>query len=134
MEENPADDEEDEEVHFVMVQYKEKEGIVNDGSKSKGKDHWYTLDEWCAPPPEDKQEERGEVSSQGRSQNGPQQAQNQKRQLAAMHTAAKSASKDAGGDVMESDSGSDGNQRNHSVLHQGKVPCMDLRKGVDGKS
>ena len=34
-----------------MVQYKEKEGIVNDGSKSKGKDHWYTLDEWCAPPP-----------------------------------------------------------------------------------
>jgi hypothetical protein len=52
-----------------------------------------------------------------------------------MHTAAKSASKDAGGDVMESDSGSDGNQRNHSVLtHQGKVPRMDLRKGVDGKS
>jgi len=55
LEENPADDEEDEEVlaavaHFVMVQYKQKEGIVNDGSKSKGKDHWYTLDEWCAPP------------------------------------------------------------------------------------
>ena len=37
-------------AHFVMVQYKEKEGIVNDGSKSEGKDHWYTLDEWCAPP------------------------------------------------------------------------------------
>jgi len=45
--------------------------------------------------------------------------QNQKRQLAAMHAAAKSATDDVGGDAMESDSGSDGDQHKHSALtHQ----------------
>ena len=38
-----------------------------------------------------------------------------KRQLATMHAAAKS-SKDAAGDAMESDSGSEGDQRKHSTL------------------
>ena len=52
-----------------------------------------------------------------------------------MHTTAKSASEDDGGDVTESKSGSDGDQRKHSALtHQGKVPCKDLRKGVEGKN
>jgi hypothetical protein len=60
---------------------------------------------------------------------------NQKLQLAAMHGAAKSASEEADGDAMESDSGFDGNQRKHSALtHQGKVPCKDRRKGADSKS
>ena len=61
--------------------------------------------------------------------------QNQKRQLAAMHAAAKSASDDTGGDALESDSGFDGDQRKHSTLtRQGKVPRKDRRKGTDSKS
>ena len=61
--------------------------------------------------------------------------QNQKRQLAAMHAAAKSATDDVGGDAMDSDSGSDGDQRKHSALiRQGKVPRKAGRKGGDGKS
>ena len=53
-----------------------------------------------------------------------------------MHATAKSTSKDDGGDVTESKSGSDGgDQRKHSALTcQGKVPCKDLRKGVEGKN
>jgi hypothetical protein len=53
--------------------------------------------------------------------------QNQKRQLAAMHAAAKSATDDVGGEAMESDSSSDSNQRKHSALT--KVPCKAGCKG-----
>jgi hypothetical protein len=62
--------------------------------------------------------------------------QNQKhQQLAAMHVAAKSTTNDAGADAMESNSGSDGDQRKHSALtRQGKVPRKDRHKGGDGKS
>ena len=61
--------------------------------------------------------------------------QNQKQQLAAMHAAAKAATDDVGGDAMESDSGSDSDQRKHSALtRQGKVPLKAGRKGRDGKS
>ncbi len=52
-----------------------------------------------------------------------------------MHAAAKSTTNDAGADAMESNSGSDGDQRKHSALtRQGKVPRKDRRKGGDGKS
>ena len=61
--------------------------------------------------------------------------QNQKRQLAAMHAAAKATTNDAGGDAMESDSGSDGDQRKHSALtRQGKVPRKAGRKGGDSNN
>jgi hypothetical protein len=61
--------------------------------------------------------------------------QNQKRQLAAMHAAAKSATNDVSGDAMDSDSGSDGDQRKHSALtRQGTVPRKAGRKSGDGKS
>ncbi len=61
--------------------------------------------------------------------------QNQKRQLAAMHAAAKSATDNVGGDAMESDSGSDGDQRKHSALtRQGTVPRKAGHKGGAGKS
>ena len=42
--------------------------------------------------------------------------QNRKHQLAAMHADAKSATEDVGGDAMDSNSGSDGDQRKHSAL------------------
>ena len=52
-----------------------------------------------------------------------------------MHAAAKSVTDDVGGEAMESDSGSDDDQRKHSALtRQGKVPCKAGRKGGDGKS
>ncbi len=52
-----------------------------------------------------------------------------------MHAAAKSASEEANGDAMESDSGFGGNQRKHSVLtHQGKIPRKDCHKGAGSKS
>ena len=61
--------------------------------------------------------------------------QNQKRQPAAMHAAPKTATDDVGGDAMESDSGSDGDQRKHSALtRQGKVPRKAGRKGGDSKN
>jgi hypothetical protein len=61
--------------------------------------------------------------------------QNQKRQLAAMHAAAKSTTNDAGADAMESNFGSYGDRRKHSALtRQGKVPHKDRHKGGDGKS
>ena len=61
--------------------------------------------------------------------------QNQKRQLAAMHATAKSATDDVGGEAMESDSGSDDDQRKHSALTcQGTVPCKAGRKGGASKS
>ena len=61
--------------------------------------------------------------------------QNQKRQLAGMHATTKSATDDVGGDTMDSDSGSDGDQRKHSALtRQGKVPHKASRKGGDNKS
>jgi hypothetical protein len=52
-----------------------------------------------------------------------------------MHAAEKSASKEADGDAMESDSGSNSNQRKHSALtRQGKVLHKDRCKGTDSKS
>ena len=61
--------------------------------------------------------------------------QNQKRQLAAMHATAKSATNDVGGEAMESDSGSDDDQRKHSALTcQGTVPRKAGRKGGASKS
>jgi hypothetical protein len=61
--------------------------------------------------------------------------QNQKRQLASMHAAVKSAIDDTNGDAMESDSGSDSDQRKHSALtRQGKVPRKASRKGGDSKN
>jgi hypothetical protein len=99
---------------------------VNDGGggKSKGEDRWYTLDEWCALPEDEqatirktradrKKKSGGKKTPKG----GPktirkgssvqklkEKVQNQKRQLAAMHAAAKSATDDVGGETMESDS------------------------------
>ena len=56
--------------------------------------------------------------------------QNQKRQLAAMH---ESASEDAGGDAMDPNSCSDGEQCKHSTLtHHGKVPHKDCNRSHDG--
>jgi hypothetical protein len=61
--------------------------------------------------------------------------QNQKRQLAAMHAAVKSAADDVGGEAIESDSDSDGDQRKPSALtRQGTVPHKAGRKGGAGKS
>ena len=61
--------------------------------------------------------------------------QNQKCQLAAMHATTKSATNDVDGDAMESDSGSDSDQRKHSALtRQGKVPRKAGRKGGDSNN
>ncbi len=61
--------------------------------------------------------------------------QNQKRQLAAMHATAKSATNNVGGEAMESDYGSDDDQRKHSALTcQGTVPRKAGRKGGASKS
>ena len=57
------------------------------------------------------------------------------RQLASMHAAAKSATDDVGGEAMESDSGSDDDQRKHSALtRQGAVPRKAGCKGGASKS
>ena len=57
---------------------------------------------------------------------------NQKRQLAVMNAERKAGA--ANGNTM-SESGSDGDQRKHSVLtRQNTVPCKDRGKGTDGKS
>ena len=117
---------------------------VNDGSgggRSKGEDRWYTVDEWRALPEDEqatirktrsdrKKKSGGKTSPKGgpkTTRKGVQKlkdkVQNQKRQLAAMHAAAKAATDNVGGDAMESDSGSDSDQRKHSALtRQGKVP------------
>ena len=131
---------------------------VNDGGgKSKGKDRWFTMDEWRALPEDEqasihnthadrKKKSGGKTPPKGGPKTGRKfgpgsvqklkdKVQNQKRQLAAMHAAAKSATDDVGGDAMDSDSGSDGDQRKHSALiRQGKVPRKAGRKGGDGKS
>jgi len=131
---------------------------VNDGGgKSKGEDRWFTMDEWSALPEEEqasirktradrKKKSEGKTPPKGGPKTGHKfspgsvqklkdKVQNQKCQLAAMHTAAKSATDDVGGDAMDSDSGSDGDQRKHSALtRQGKVPRKAGRKGGDGKS
>ena len=127
---------------------------VNDGGKSKGEDRWYTLDEWRALP-EDNQatirkacayhkKKGGKPPPKGGPKTGRKfgsvqklkdKVQNQKHQLAAMHATAKSPSEDTGGDAIESDSGSDGDQCKHSALtRKGKVPRKDCRKGADSKS
>ncbi len=60
--------------------------------------------------------------------------QNQKRQLAAMHAAAKFATDDAGGEAMESDSGSDGDRKHSALTRQVTVPRKASCKGGAGKS
>ena len=129
---------------------------VNDGGgggRSKGEDRWYTMDEWRALPEDEqatirktrsdrKKKSGGKTSPKGgpkTNRKGVQKlkdkVQNQKRQLAAMHAAAKATTDNAGGDAMESDSGSDGDQRKHSALtRQGKVPRKAGRKGGDSKN
>ena len=130
--------------------------VNNGGGKSKGKDRWYNLDKWRALP-KDKQaticKTRADCKKKSGGKNPPKggpktghkfagsvqklkdKVQNQKRQLAAMHATAKSATDDVGGDAMESDSGSDGDQRKHSALTcQGTVPRKAGRKGGPGKS
>ena len=129
---------------------------VNDGGgggRSKGEDRWYTVDEWRALPEDEqatirktrsdrKKKSGGKTSPKGgpkTNRKGVQKLkdkdQNQKRQLAAMHTAAKATTDDVGGDAMESDSGSDGDQRKHSALtRQGKVPRKAGRKGGDSNN
>jgi hypothetical protein len=130
---------------------------VNDGGggKSKGKDCWYTLDEWRALP-KDKQatirktraDRKKKSGGKKTPKGGPmmirkfglvqklkKKVQNQKCQLAAMHAAAKSATNDVGGEAMESDSSSDDDQRKHSVLTcQGTIPCKASCKGGASKS
>jgi hypothetical protein len=131
---------------------------VNDGGgKSKGEDRWFTMDEWRALP-EDEQasickthaDRKKKSGGKNPPKGGPKpgrkfgsglvqklkdKVQNQKRQLAAMHVAAKSAANDVGGEAMESDSDSDGDQRKHSALTcQGTVPRKAGRKGGTGKS
>ena len=125
---------------------------INDGGggKSKGEDCWYTLDEWRALPEDeqapirktraDRKKKSGRkktpkggpktIHKFGSVQKLKEKVQNQKRQLAAMHATAKSATDDVGGEAMESDSGSDDDQRKHSALTcQGTVPCKAGRKG-----
>jgi hypothetical protein len=123
------------------------------GGKSKGEDRWYTMDEWRALPEDEqssicktrsdcKKKSGGKTPPQGgpkMNQKGVQKLKdkvpNQKKQLAAMHAAAKSPITDTNGDAMESDSGSDGDQRKHSALtRQGKVPRKAGRKGGDSKN
>ena len=129
---------------------------VNDGGgKSKGEDQWYTMDEWRTLP-EDEQATIHKTRSDRKKKSGgtnppkggpkpgrkfgldqklKDKVQNQKRQLAAMHAATKSATNDVGGEAMESDSGSDGDQHKHSALtRQGTVPHNAGRKGGAGKS
>jgi hypothetical protein len=118
---------------------------VNDGGgKSKGDDRWYTLDEWRALHEDeqatirktraDRKKKSGgtkktpkggskTIRKFGSVQKLKEKVLNQKRQLAAMHAAAKSATDDVGGEAMESNSGSDDDQRKHSALtRQGAVP------------
>jgi hypothetical protein len=128
---------------------------VNDGGggKSKGEDHWYTMEKWRALP-EDEQATIRKTRSDRKKKSGGKtppkggpktnrkavqklkdKVQNQKRQLASMHAAVKSAIDDTNGDAMESDSGSDSDQRKHSALtRQGKVPRKAGRKGGDSKN
>ena len=106
------------------------------GRKGKGEDRWYTLNEWHALS-EDEQATIGKTRADHKKKSGrkktpkggskmnrkfslvqklKEKVQNQKHQLAAMHAAAKSATNDVGGEAMESDSGSDDDQRKHSML------------------
>ena len=97
-----------------------------------GKDRWYTLDKWRALPEDeqatirktcaDRKKKSGRMKTLkggpktirkfGLVQKLKEKVQNQKRQLAAMHAAAKSTTEDVSGEAMESDSGSDDDQRN----------------------
>ncbi len=132
------------------------------GGKSKGEDRWFTMDEWRALPEDeqnsirkthaDRKKKSGGKNPGGKNppKGGPKtghkfgsgsvqklkdKVQNQKRQLAAMHAAAKSAANDVDEDAMESESDSDGDQRKHSTLTcQGMIPCKAGRKGGAGKS
>ncbi len=128
---------------------------INDGGRGTGEDCWYTFDEWRALPKDQqamirkaradcKKKKGGKTPPKGGPKTGRKfgsvqklkdKVKNQKRQLAAMHAAAKSASAETDGDAMESDSGSDSDQRKHSALtHQGKVLRKDRCKGADSKS
>jgi len=61
--------------------------------------------------------------------------QNQKCQIAVMHAPAKSTTNNVRGEAMESDSGSDDDQRKHSALtRQGTVPRKAGHKGGASKT
>jgi len=111
--------------------------VNNSGSrKSKGEDRWYTLDEWRALPEDEQATIRNTRADRKKKSGGKktpkggpktirkfglvqklkEKVQNQKRQLAAMHVAAKSAINDASGEAMES------------------VPRKASRKGWSSKS
>jgi len=128
--------------------------VNNGGGKSRGEDRWYTMDEWRALPEDeqatihktraDRKKKSGGTKTTPKggpktTQKGVQKlkdkVQNQKRQLAAIDAAVNSATNNVDGDAMESDSGSDSDQRKHSALtRQGKVPCKAGRKGGDSKN
>jgi hypothetical protein len=114
---------------------------VNDGGggKSKGEDRWYTLDKWRDLPEDeqaticktraDRKKKSGGMKTPkggpktickfGSVQKLKEKVQNQRRQLAAVHVhaAAKSTTGNVGGEAMESDSGSDDDQRCHRPFY-----------------
>jgi hypothetical protein len=125
------------------------------GGQAKGKDRWYSIEEWRALPEEEqatiqeacaarKKKGGGKNPSKGGPKKGGHQQfgsvkklkdkiKNQKRQLAVMNATRKDGGAD---DNAMSDAGSDGDQRKHSALtRQNTVPCKDRAgKGADSKS
>jgi hypothetical protein len=125
------------------------------GGQAKGKDRWYSIEEWRALPEEEqatiqeacaarKKKGGGKNPSKGGPKKGGHQQfgsvkklkdkiKNQKRQLAVMNATRKDGGAD---DDAMSDAGSDGDQRKHSALtRQNTVPCKDRAgKGADSKS
>jgi hypothetical protein len=125
------------------------------GGQAKGKDRWYSIEEWRALPEEEqatiqeacaarKKKGGGKNPSKGGPKKGGHQQfgsvkklkdkiKNQKRQLAVMNATRKDGGAD---DDAMSDAGSDGDQRKHSALtRQNTVPRKDRAgKGADSKS
>ncbi len=125
------------------------------GGQAKGKDRWYSIEEWRALPKEEqatiqeacaarKKKGGGKNPSKGGPKKGGHQQfgsvkklkdkiKNQKRQLAVMNATRKDGGAD---DDAMSDAGSDGDQRKHSALtRQNTVPRKDRAgKGADSKS
>jgi len=126
--------------------------VTPDGGRAKGKDRWYSINEWKALPKDEQaiiQQARADRKKKGGGKNpsksGPKKGRqfgsvkklkdkikNQKRQLAVMNAAAKAGAAD---DDTMSASGSDGDQRKHSALTcQNAVPRKERGKGADGIS
>jgi len=119
--------------------------VTPDGGRAKGKDRWYSINEWKALPKDEQaiiQQARADRKKKGGGKNpsksGPKKGRqfgsvkklkdkikNQKRQLAVMNAARKAADDDT-----MSEAGSDGDQRKHSALTCQKA----AGKGADGKS